>query len=121
MDSIDRKETLIEKYKFTIGELEEKLAASQGLLRRVTEEADQMRGYKHDCQRKDSLVKDYKAKMERMKQSQEEAVKEAAKNKSDLTKLKSDKIRLETQLDIKERELTTLRGKYEKLIAERHE
>ena len=121
LDTIDRKETLVDKYKITIGELEEKLGEAQQAVRRSTDEADQLRGYKHDCQRKETLLKEYKAKIERLKSGQEDTSRESTKLKGEVSKLKSDKIRLETQLDIKERELVGLRSKNERMAAERQE
>ena len=101
LDTIDRKQTLVDKYKITIGELEDKLSEAQHAVRKATDDADQLRGYKHDCQRKEALIKEYKGKIQRFKLGQDDFTKEHSKLKADVNKLKSYKIRLQTQLDIK--------------------
>lgn len=91
MDTIDRKQTIIEKLQLQKNDMEEKVKLFEDHLKKVGDEMDFLKKYKQDCSRKDEIMKDYKGKLEKAKQEVEEL-------RGELSQLKKEKGRLEKQL-----------------------
>lgn len=67
IDTIERKESIIEKTKSSKCELEDKMKMYEDNIRRLMDEAEGCKRAKGDVVRKDELMRDYKTRMEKAK------------------------------------------------------